>query len=272
NFVPYVNFGENAYRGAEVGLSFNHKYKDWEIALGANALYTTSEVKKKNEIYANDYQYRKGHPVDAIFGLEAEGFFTDENDISNHAFQAFGIVKPGDIKYVDQNNDGVVNEDDEVPIGRAQAPFSYGLNLLLSYKNISLFTIGNGQLGADSYINGSYYRTDGDKKYSDYLLGRWTEETKATATYPRLTTMESTNNYHNSTFWLYKDDYFTLQRVQLTYQFPSRIAESLFMKGLNFYFAASNLLTISKYRDIKELRIGSEPNYRSFSLGMKIIF
>ena len=272
NFVPYVNFGENAYRGAEVGLSFNHKYKDWEIALGANALYTTSEVKKKNEIYANDYQYRKGHPVDAIFGLEAEGFFTDENDISNRAFQAFGTVKPGDIKYVDQNNDGVVNEDDEVPIGRAQAPFSYGLNLLLSYKNISLFTIGNGQLGADSYINGSYYRTDGDKKYSDYLLGRWTEETKVTATYPRLTTMESTNNYHNSTFWLYKDDYFTLQRVQLTYQFPSKIAESLFMKGLNFYFAASNLLTISKYRDIKELRIGSEPNYRSFSLGMKIIF
>lgn len=272
NFVPFRNFGENAFRGAEVGLTFNNKYNNWEITLGANALYTTSEVKKKDEIYANDYQYRKGHPVDALFGLVADGFFSDENDISNHAFQAFGIVKPGDIKYIDQDNDGIVDEDDEVPIGRAQAPFSYGLNLLLSYKNISLFTIGNGRLGADSYINGDYYRIDGDKKYSDYVLRRWTEETKATATYPRLTTMGSTNNYRNSTFWLYRDDYFTLQRVQLTYQFPAKIAETLFMKDLSFYFAASNLLTISKYRDIKELKIGSEPNYRSFSLGMKIIF
>lgn len=272
NFVPYSNFEENAFRGAEVGLTFQRKFKNWEIVFGANGLYTTSEVKKKNEIYANDYQYRKGHPVDALFGLVSDGLFMDENDIENHAIQAFGIVKPGDIKYIDQNNDGIVNENDEVKIGRAQAPFSYGLNLQLTYRNISLFSIGNGRIGADSYIKGDYYRIDGDKKYSDYIMGRWTEKTKATATYPRLTTMESTNNFRNSTFWLFRDDFFTLQRVQLSYQFPETIAKTLFMKDLSCFLAASNLLTISKHRDVKELKIGSEPNYRSFSLGMKIIF
>ena len=272
DFVPYRNYAENAFNGAEVGLTFLRHYKKWEILFGANALYSTSEVKKKDEIYANDYQYRKGHPVDALFGLEADGFFMDENDIKNHAIHAFGIVKPGDIKYVDQNNDGIVNENDEVRIGRFQAPFSYGLNLQLTYNNVSLSAVGNGRIGANSYIGGNYYRIDGDKKYSDYVLNRWTEKTKATATYPRLTTMESTNNYRNSTFWLFRDDYFTLQRVQLTYQFQSPIARKLLMKDLSFFLAASNLLTLSKYRNIKELKIGSEPYYRSFSLGMKIIF
>ena len=81
DFVPYRNFEENAFNGAEVGLTFNHHYKKWKIVFGANALYTTSEVKKKEEVYANDYQYRKGHPVDALFGLVADGFFMDENDI-----------------------------------------------------------------------------------------------------------------------------------------------------------------------------------------------
>lgn len=272
DFIPYKNFNENAYKGAEIGLTFNHKFGDFQVSLGANALYSTSEVLKKDEVYNDVYQYRKGRSVDALFGLVADGFFMDENDITNHEFQAFGTVKPGDIKYVDQNHDGVIDTNDEVQIGRSQAPFSYGLNLQLGYKNVSLFAIGNGRMGADSYISGDYYWVDGDKKYSEYILGRWTEGTKTTATYPRLTTMTSTNNYRNSTFWLYRDDYFTLQRVQLNYKFPETITKALTMKDFNCFLAVSNLLTLSKHRDIKDLRVGNEPNYKSYILGIKIMF
>lgn len=272
NFIPYENFDSNAYRGAELGVSFTQKAGDFKFVIGANALYATSEVLKKDEIYANDYQYRVGNSVDSRYGLVADGFFNDQADINNHPIQAFGAVKPGDIKYVDQNGDGIVDSNDEIQIGRSQAPFSYGLNMKLSYANFTLTASGNGCIGADGFITGDYYWVDGNDKYSAYILDRWTEATKATATLPRLSTLSSTNNYRSSTFWLYKDNYFTLDRVQLTYDVPENIAGALKMKHLNVFANASNLFTISKFKDIRELRVGVEPYLRSFSVGVRAMF
>jgi len=272
NFIPYENFDSNSYKGAELGLSYKQNLGDFTFVVGANALYATSEILKKDEIYANDYQYRVGHPVDARFGLVADGFFSDQADIDSHEIQAFGKVKPGDIKYVDQNGDGIIDSNDEIEIGRWQAPFSYGLNLKVSYKNFTLFAKGNGRMGADGYITDNYYWVDGNDKYSTYILDRWTEATKTTATLPRLSSLSNPNNYRSSTFWLYKDNYFTLDRVQLTYDVPEKTAGKLKMKQLNFYINASNLLTISKFKDIRELSIGAEPYYRSFSIGVKTMF
>ncbi len=93
--------------------------------------YANSEVKVRDEVWENDYQYRTGHPADAMFALVDEGLFEDQDDIDDHALQAFGTVKPGDIKYTDQNGDGIVNSNDQVMIGRSGAPFSYGIDLRL---------------------------------------------------------------------------------------------------------------------------------------------
>ena len=271
-FIPYTNFESNSYKGVELGLSYNKSFGDFSFVIGANALYADSKVVKRDEIYADKYQYRTGRPVDAMFGLVADGLFMDKNDIDNHETQAFGQVKPGDIKYIDQNNDGIIDANDQVQIGRWQAPFSYGLNLKISYKSFTLFAKGTGSLGADGMLSNNYYWVDGNDKYSVFVLNRWTETTKATATFPRLSSLANTNNYQSSTFWLYKADYFTLDRLQLTYEVPEKAARMLKMKNLSFYVDASNLLTISKYKDYRELSIGSEPYYRSFSLGIKTMF
>ncbi len=272
SFIPYENFESNAYRGAELGLTFNKNFGDLSLVVGANALYANSEVLKKDEIYADAYQKRTGRPIDAMFGLVADGLFQSAAEIASSDLQVFGIVKPGDIKYVDQNNDNVIDQNDEVQIGRWQAPFSYGLNLKLAYKNFTLFAQGTGYMGADSYISGDYYWVDGNDKYSEYVLNRWTEATKATATFPRLSSIANTNNFRNSTFWLYKDNFFRVGRVQLTYAIPESVTSKLRMKHLSFYVDASNLLTVSKQKKIKELVVGSEPSYRSFSLGVKTMF
>lgn len=271
-FIPYTNFDNNEYRGAELGITLHRNIGDFSFALGAKALYSTSKVIKKDEIYADAYQNRTGRPVDAMFGLVSDGFFNDNTEIANHAFQVFGIVQPGDIKYVDQNDDGVIDANDEIQIGRSQAPFSYGLNLSLSYKHFTLFAQGTGVNGADSYINGDYYWVDGNDKYSAYVLNRWTEETKTTATFPRLSSLANNNNFRNSTFWLYRDNLFNLNRVQLTYEMPERISQKLRMKKISLYVDGSSLLTISKNRKIKDLRVNNEPYLRTFSLGVKTMF
>ena len=272
NYIPYENFDENDYMGAELGLSFNRSFGDLVLTIGANGLYSDSDVKKRDEIYANQYQYRTGRPVDAIFGLVADGFFMNQADIASHELQAFGNVKSGDIKYVDQNNDGIIDPNDEVQIGRSQAPFAYGLNLKISYKNFTLFAMGTGRMGADSYITGNYYWVDGNDKYTEFVRNRWTEATKTTATFPRLSSLANSNNFRNSTFWLYRDNYFTLDRMQLTYDMPETITQMLRMKKLSFFVDGSWLMTISKHKEMRELSVGSEPYYRSFSLGVKTVF
>ncbi|GAB2800986.1 SusC/RagA family TonB-linked outer membrane protein [Rhabdobacter roseus] len=272
SYIPYQNFDENAYHGAEMGVSYQQQLGDFSLVLGVNALYANSKVRKKDELYADSYRFRTGHPVDARFGLVADGFFSDQAEIDRYAIQAFGAVKPGDLKYLDQNGDGIIDANDERRIGRSQAPFSYGLNLKLSYKNLTLFARGNGRAGADGMLSNDYFWVDGDDKYSTYVLGRWTEATKATATFPRLSSIANTNNYRSSSFWLYRDNFFTLDRLQLTYDIPIRLSNRLNLKSLSCFADASNLVMLSAYRSIRELNIGTEPQYRSFSLGFNAWF
>jgi TonB-linked SusC/RagA family outer membrane protein len=273
-FVPYNNYDEDAYRGFEIGATFNRRFSDFSVMLNANLLYVTSEVIKKDEIYSYDYLYRAGKSTDAIFGLEALGFFKDEADIAGSAYQTYGTVRPGDIKYKDQNGDGLIDNTDQIQIGRSHAPLSYGLNLLLGYKGFSLYVSGLGRSGADAYIpNNGYFRPRAQQKYSEYIIDKhWTPATAATATLPRLTTTDAVNNNQNSTFWLFRNDYLNLGKVQLTYNFPEEAFRSLPMKGLALYLRGTDLLTLSEYNEIRDLNIGGRPYMRSFSLGLNVSF
>src|SRR5690606_26452454 len=112
----------------------------------------------------------------------------------------------------------------------------------------------------------------GEDKYSVEVLNSWTEETKSTATYPRLTYGNNTNNYRYSTFWLYKNDFLRLERVQLNYDIPARISNTLFSQYINVFLRVENLHMVAKVSQKRQLVIGGEPNYRSFLLGLKVNF
>jgi len=120
--------------------------------------------------------------------------------------------------------------------------------------------------------NNSYYWVYGAGKYSAVVRDSWTEATKNTATYPRLTTLSGDNNFRSSDFWTYSTDRINLSRVQLTYSIPKEVLKNLFVKGLDIYASGSNLLTISRNRDIMELNVGSAPQARFYNVGIKAEF
>lgn len=271
-FIPYENYNADSYKGAELGLSVNKEMGDWTVWVKANMLYISSERTKVDEFYVNDYQYRKGHPVDATFGLEALGLFQDQAEIDASPKQLFGSVKPGDIKYKDQNADGFVDSNDEVEIRRYQAPVSGGLQIKISYKSLTLYALGEGRSGADSFKESSYYWIDGNDKYSEIVMGAWTADTKATANYPRLSAQTNSNNFRRSTYWLYDDSYFSINKVQLTWNMPEKLASLLLMKKLDLFVNASNIHQFAKNREIRDLRVGNEPYSRTFSIGIKTNF
>ncbi|WP_288882465.1 SusC/RagA family TonB-linked outer membrane protein [Pedobacter panaciterrae] len=272
SFVPYTNFAANSYKGADIHLNIHEKLGDLKLTLGIAGTYVTTKALKRDELYADLYRNRAGKPTDAIFGLVSEGLFASQNDIAGHASQKFGVTRPGDIKYKDQNQDGVIDDRDEVMIGRWSNPFTGGLNVTAQFKDFTLFVLATGSFGGTAIKNNSYYWVSGATKYSAVVRDSWTEETKNTATYPRLSTLGSDNNFRTSDFWSYSTDRINLSKVQLSYRFPGRVLRNSFVKGLNIYASGSNLLTIAKDRAVMELNIGSTPQTRFYNLGIKADF
>jgi hypothetical protein len=272
SFIPYTNYNAHQRTGVDVMLNVNKKVGSVALSLGASATYVKSTFTKRDELYPDAYQNRAGKPVDAIFGLISNGFFMDENDIAKSSKQLFGDVRPGDIKYVDQNGDNVIDQRDEVMIGRWIAPFTYGINFAATYKNFNLFLLGTGTNGGDGLKNNDYYWVDGDNKYSEVVRNRWTENTKTTATFPRLSSQQSNNNFRNSDFWLFKADGFRLSKVQLTYNFSSNVLGNSFVKDLGVYVSGANLYTFSKNRKIMELSVAGTPQFRNYNVGIRAKF
>lgn len=274
SFLPWTNYNEDRRTGFDFSVSANKKIGELDVTLGFNGMVFTSEGLTRDEVANENYLLRAGHALDANYGYVCEGFFQDEADIEQHAKQTFGVVRPGDLKYKDINGDGVINSDDQIDLGKggwSASPFTFGLNLTLKYKNFTLFAMGSGQTGAMAFKNNSYYWSRGTSKFSEVVMGRWTEETKETAIYPRLSTSNGDNNYRNSTFWTYKNNVFRLSNVQLTYNFPENTFRGTFVQGLSVYCGGSNLLTLSKEREYMEMNLGA-PQYRNLYLGFKAAF
>lgn len=114
--LPYVNYNNSTRTGFDLALNFNKKVQDVDINLGVNAMYYTNENTKVDELYEDQYRYRKGTPTDGIWGLQTDGFYTSEEEILNSGITSSynGELKPGDLKYIDQNGDNIIDEKDEI--------------------------------------------------------------------------------------------------------------------------------------------------------------
>ena len=272
SIIPYVNFNVDQRTGFDFSVYTNKKVGEVELTLGVSGMYYKSTAKKRDENVGFDYLSTVGRALNGHWGLQSEGFFQNQSEIDAAPDQTFGDVKPGDIRYKDQNNDNKIDDNDRVFLGRWDSPFMSGVNLTAKWRNFTLYAMGNLYMGGYGMKNNSYYWVKGDGKYSEVVRNRWTPETAATATYPRLTTTDGANNFRASDFWMYKNDRFNLTQVQLTYQMPEKVLEGTFIKGLSFFANANNLLTIAKERKALELNVGSAPQTRFYQLGFKGTF
>lgn len=271
-FLAWENYEDFRDKGVELMVNYQDKIGAINYNLGFNLVYTTTKAVKLDELVNEEAPLlqKQGQPYDAIFGYVAEGLFKDSTEIVNHVPQTFGTVRPGDIKYSDLNNDGIVDENDRMVIGNSRARTQYGINITLSYKNWSLYALGTGQTGGEKTFNNAYYWVNGnDVKYSEVVLDAWSPS-NLNGTYPRLTTGSGSNNFRTSTYWLEKNNWFSIHTAQLSYNLKGKSGS--IMKDLNIYLRGSNLATFSKIKDKMELNIGSAPQMRTFSLGVDLLF
>ncbi len=284
SFLSYTNYNQDTRKGFDFALNLKKKIGQVEAQLGFTGQVYSSEAKRREENNGSDtYLNAEGQALDVIRGYVCEGFFTqqdidnlnanlDQSDPNFVPKHTFGEVQAGDLKYKDINGDGVVDSKDQVVMGKygwSACPFIYGLNLTLKWKNFTLFAAGTGQAGGKAFRSNDWRY--GTSKYTEVVRGRWTPETAETATYPRLTALNNTNNFRNSNFWIYSTDRFNLNKVQLTYDMPSQWFTGKVVSGMSVYLLGENLLTISKNSEYMETSYSS-PECRFYNIGLKMSF
>ena len=303
-FKPAINNNIQNRKGLDFSVTVQKQFNKVYAALGVVGTYFNTEWKKFDETIdpKAPNKYTEGQPLDALWGYNCLGFYTyDDFDLGEDGKYTLkndlpksklgGAIQPGDLKYSDENDDGVIDNKDMVVLGKSGSvvildnngnpttnglgyigtPWNIGLNLTLKYKNFTLFVLGNGQFGGYGMKNNGYYYMSGDAKYSVNARGRWTPETADVATHPRLTSLSSNNNAAASTFWLYSTDRFNLRKVQLTYDFPKSMMGKV-VKDFSVYLNANDLLTISKNRKLMETSVGYAPQTRFYNIGLKATF
>lgn len=276
----YVNAGKVDSYGAEVGVAYEQNWGDWRFHTGGTFSFCRNEIKEMYEQpRAEDYLKRTGKSVGQYFGLEAIGFFQDELEIEAAPLHTFGSVRPGDVRYKDQNKDGVINENDEVAIGyNNMAPeLNYSFNIGLEYKGLGFDALFQGVGHNTAYLSipGIYQPlVDRANISKEYLEHCWMPDgSRPNAKYPRLTSVASPNNYRQNSIWLQDASFLKLRYLDVYYKLPKTWTRKMLANEVKIYLRGMNLLSWDgiKIMDPEAIDTGM-PTERNFSVGVSVNF
>jgi len=245
--APFQNAGTVRNKGFELGLSYNDRIGELNYSInGAFSDVKNKIIDLKGISSTSLTQNRQGYPMSSLFGHVAIGYFQDAEDVMNSPSQ-FGLeLHPGDIKYKDLDENGIVDDNDRTIFGNTIPRHTYSLNLNLNYKQFDLGIFLQGVGKADGYLYQSAIMPffNGGTIY-EYHKDYWTEE-NPNAKFPRLA-FNAANNQKNSSFWMANAAYLRLKNVQLGYSIPTGFANKLGIRSFRVYMTGENLLTIDKF-------------------------
>ena len=286
-----ANVGEASSKGFEMSLDYKDNVtSDLFVAVRANFSFATSKYEVFEELdYVTaglPWRSRIGLNLSQPFGYIAERLFIDEADIANSPIQTFGDYMAGDIKYKDINNDGIIDINDEVPIGYPTTPeIIYGFGTSASYRNFdfSFFFQGSARSSffVDAYNTSPFIDTSGSAIGNNALLSAWANDhwsendRNLYASWPRLSDQLIDNNNRNSTWWLRDGAFLRLKSIEFGYSFTDKLAQKLGFSAGRVYVSGTNLLTFSKFK-LWDIEMGGNglgyPIQQGANLGLNINF
>ena len=259
-----ANVGEASSEGFEFTIDYKESFRnELFISARANFSYATSKYEVYDELdfisAGLPWRSRIGLNLSQPFGYIAERLFIDEADIANSPLQTFGEYMPGDIKYKDINNDGIIDINDEVPIGYPSTPeIIYGFGISSSYKNLDLSFFFQGSARSsffiDAYRTSPFIDTSGSAIGNNALLTAWANDYWSEdnrdlyASWPRLSDQLVDNNNRNSTWWLRDGGFLRLKSIEIGYSFKTENFSKVKLDALRLYLSGTNLLTFSKFK------------------------
>ncbi|RZF60480.1 SusC/RagA family TonB-linked outer membrane protein [Sphingobacterium corticibacterium] len=248
---PNENIGENLFEGQEIDLTYQNNVGKFNYFISANASRMRTEVLYMNEVQRNyAWNYRTGRPVDQTFGYLANGLIQTQEEADAAPLLGGNAVRPGDVKLVDLNGDGIINIHDQTAIGNTKPMIYYGVTLGFSVSGFDFSVLLQG-VANRTYQQMDYaFGNNGDSQGYSYMMGRWTPETAETATYPRLTVgFDPTNTpyLNTSSYWTRSGEYLRLRNVDLGYTIPTHLSRKISLSAFRIFANAQNLFTFTSY-------------------------
>jgi TonB-linked SusC/RagA family outer membrane protein len=248
-----VNAGEVSNKGIEIALGYNNTFRDFRYSINANLATIKNNVEKLHpnlpSIVGDVSRTEKGQPLGAFYGYVFDGIYQNQQEITSHLHGTLNAPnKPGDIKFKDLNNDGIINDNDRDFLGSAIPRLFYGLNLSLNFKGFDLAALFQGAGGVERY-NDAKQITDYDSRpfnHSDFVLGSWNGE-GSTNTIPRATFNDNGSSKKSSIF-VEDASYFRFKNLEIGYSLNSLpVFSRLGAQQVRLYVSAQNIFTVTKY-------------------------
>ncbi|MDO1502486.1 TonB-dependent receptor [Winogradskyella maritima] len=288
---PVVNAGIVENSGIEFSIGYTENFSD-DVKLGIRYNVATLdnnvvEVTADGGFLAGGAfgvgqdppsRMEEGFPIGYFRGFQTDGVFQTQAEIDNAAI-INNDVQPGDLRFVDTNGDGIINDDDRTYIGDPLPDATMGLNLTLDVKNFDFGAYAFASVGNDIVRN--YERNQPQTNRTIYNLDRWTGPGTNNSS-PRVTSGANSNSLF-SDFFVEDGSFIRLQNVQLGYSFGEKTLEKIGMSKFRIYTSVTNLVTLTKYRGYDPtastgepigggIDYGFYPNPRTFLLGMNLKF
>jgi hypothetical protein len=244
-------------------------------------------LEKDEPNYADTYLKKVGYHTDQKWGLVAERLFVDDAEVEHSPSQAgFGSYGAGDIKYLDVNKDGVINDNDQIAMGYPEVPeIQYGFGMSTGYKKFDFSFFFQGSARVSFFIDPGSYNDQGElqgiapfvnRRNAPAIVARnaWSETNPDVhAFWPRLSMELLANNMKTSSWWLRGGSFLRLKTIEMGYNLPK--LEKLFMKSARIYITMENLFYISDFKlwdpEMKGNGLGYPLN-RKFNIGVLLNF
>ena len=293
-YVPSINAGKIQNKGFEVTLSTKNIIKnDFKWSSDAVFSYNKNNVESINSdtpiITASGGfnsaigLIKAGYPVNVFYGYITDGIFQNQAEVDSHAVQMPGSnsatsTAPGDIRFKDLNNDGVVNDKDRTIIGNPNPKFTFSFNNTFSYKNFDLTIFLQGSYGNDIFNANRMYTEAMSiiQNQSTAVLGRWTGEGTSN-NIPRAIYGDPNQNSRVSDRYIEDGSYLKIKNINLSYTLPKDVFGQNF-NSVKIFVSAQNLVTWTKYSGfdpevpVNGIDNGTYPITRTVSLGLNIGF
>lgn len=285
--IPARNVGKVRNRGVELVVSHANQVGDFSYNLAFNVMHNKNTIEdlgdKVTELPpSGNWIFRKGGSIGDFYMYQANGLYSTE-DIANGNVIPFGAQVPeaGMVKFVDVNEDGVIDAKDRVVVANDVPKFTYGFNLDLNYKNVTLSVLGQGVTNVKVYLSEEASQAFFDNSVPrQWQLDNWTT-TNQGAQYPKLfTPADQRYKYNNATssYWLFDASYFRIKNITLSYSLSDNVLKQIGLTNARIFLSADNAFTIRGDKRMKDFdpEVASGRGYsialKSYTAGLSFSF
>lgn len=289
--LPWGNVGSMENSGVEFELGYKYARKDFRFGVNANVSYLKNklinlgnadgfEMMDHVHIIGNVSRAENGQPYPFFYGYLTDGILQNQAEADEYNAKYGAQAVPGDVRFVDYDNDGKINDQDKTKIGKGTPDWTYGINFTAGYKNLDFSMLISGVLGQDILdvtrrLDCRYVNLPAE------FINRWHGEGTSNDM-PRYTFTNNNDNYRISDLYVKNGNYMRIKNIQLGYTLPKALTQQVFIQRLRLYVAAENLLTITPYKGLDPELGGGEksngidrgyyPQARTFTVGLNLAF